>query len=179
MDGAMAEALYQPLSARAGGYASHTFRWIPAKPGVYGIHLALWKGIDSPEAYSPSVFRPVQVLDPRRPAPGRGEIKEARNPLPARMTVEILSRLRLGRGARTPAARATALNGGGTAGDGSLIPPLGPRRFRRAGRIRPAPPRQGILLQREPAARCTPPSPAPLPKPAGWHPPIILLPRHP
>ena len=72
LDGAMAEALYQPLSARAGGYASHTFRWIPAKPGVYGIHLALWKGIDSPEAYSPSVFRPVQVLDPRAAGAGKG-----------------------------------------------------------------------------------------------------------
>ena len=72
LDGAMAKALYQPMSARAGGYASHTFRWMPAKPGVYGIHLALWKGIDNPKAYSPSVFRPVQVLDPRAAGAGKG-----------------------------------------------------------------------------------------------------------
>ena len=72
LDNAMAEALYQPLSARAGGYTSHTFSWTPAKPGIYGIHLSIWKGINNPEAYSPSIFRPVQVLDPRTAGAGQG-----------------------------------------------------------------------------------------------------------
>lgn len=64
-DGATAEILYQPLSAKAGGYASHTFPWIPAKSGMHSIGVFLWKGIDDPAAHAPAFFRPVQVLDPQ------------------------------------------------------------------------------------------------------------------
>lgn len=64
-DDETAEILYQPLAAKAGGYASHTFPWIPARPGMHSIGIFLWKDIDDPVAHAPAFFRPVRVLDPR------------------------------------------------------------------------------------------------------------------
>lgn len=71
-DGATAEILYQPLSARADAYATHAFPWIPARPGTHVISIVLWRGMDDPVAYAPAFFRPVQVIDPHAAGAGQG-----------------------------------------------------------------------------------------------------------